>query len=262
MKYDVGFIGGGNMGGALAKAAAKTSFTLAISDKDENKAKALAKELSCQSTTTCDIAENAKYIFLGVKPQVLPELLSDLAPILKKRQDKFTLVTMAAGKSITFITENLGSNCPVIRIMPNTPVSIGEGMILYCTNDLAEDGEFLDILKFAGALDKIPEALIDCASCVSGCGPAFVYMFIEALADGGVACGLPRDKAIAYASQTLVGAAKLVMESGKHPELLKDEVCSPGGTTIQGVHALEKNAFRNGVIDAVESAYKRTLELK
>ena len=262
MKYDVGFIGGGNMGGALAKAVSKTDFSVAVADRDAEKSVALAEEIKAIATDNSDIAENARYIFLGVKPQVLPELLLEIAPILKTRQDKFTLVTMAAGKSMSFITEKLGFDCPVIRIMPNTPVSIGEGMILYCVNDLAVDSEFLEILKFSGKLDKIPESLIDSASCVSGCGPAFVYMFIEALSDGGVACGLPRDKAIAYASQTLVGAAKLVMESGKHPELLKDEVCSPGGTTIQGVHALEKNAFRNGIIDAVDAAYKRTLELK
>ena len=263
LKYDVGFIGAGNMGGALAKAIAKTGRSVAIADKDTKKAEALSCELSSIACDNLDIAENAKYIFLAVKPQVLPYVLGELSPILEKRTDSFTLVTMAAGKSISFIEEMCEKKYPVIRIMPNTPVSIGQGMILYCRNELVgDDSEFCDMLKYAGCLDEISEGLIDSASCVSGCGPAWVYMFIEALADGGVKCGLPRDKALTYAAETLIGAGKLVIESGEHPEKLKDDVCSPGGTTIAGVHSLENNAFRASVINAVEAAYKRTLELK
>ena len=124
-----------------------------------------------------------------------------------------------------------------------------------------EEQEFLKLMAPAGRLDAVPEALIDAASCVSGCGPAWVYQFIEALADGGVACGLPRAKAQRYAAQTLVGAAKLVLESGDHPGALKDAVCSPGGSTIQGVRALEQNGFRSAVVEAVIAAYEKTVAL-
>ena len=138
-------------------------------------------------------------------------------------------------------------------------------MILYCPNDKVQPGqleEFTHAFSKAGELDMLPEPLIDAGCAVSGCGPAFVYMFIEALADGAVECGLPRDKAQKYAAQTLVGAAKLVLEGAGHPGALKDAVCSPGGTTIAGVHALEKGGFRALAMDAVKRAYDRTLEMR
>ena len=148
--------------------------------------------------------------------------------------------------------------------MPNMPASVGEGMILYDVNDLVTDQmivEFLEIMAKAGKLDNLPEYLIDAGSAVSGCGPAFAFMFAEALADAGVECGLPRDKAILYAAQMLKGSAELLLHESK-PGELKDRVCSPGGTTIAGVHALENGAFRAAAMNAVTSAYKRTLELK
>ena len=170
---------------------------------------------------------------------------------------------MAAGVSISKLEALLG-DCPIIRIMPNTPVAVGNGMITWCKNALVSkdiEAKFLYLMSDAGALDEIPESMIDAASAVAGCGPAFVYMFIEALADGGVECGLPRDKAILYAARTLSGAADMVMKTGKHPELLKDEVCSPGGSTIEGVHALEASAFRAASADAVISAFEKTKKL-
>ena len=148
--------------------------------------------------------------------------------------------------------------------MPNTPCSVGSGMILYsCNKSITGELEdaFLDVMKNAGVLDKISENLIDAASTVSGCGPAFAFIFAEALADAGVECGLPRDKAILYASQMLKGSAELILQKGS-PATLKDNVCSPGGTTIAGVHALESSGFREAAMNAVVSAYQRTLELK
>ena len=148
--------------------------------------------------------------------------------------------------------------------MPNMPVAVGEGMILYTVNDFVSKEEldgFLASMQYAGMLDKIDEDKIDAASCVSGCGPAFVFMFCEALADGAVECGLPRDKALLYAAQTLIGSATMLIETGEHPGKLKDAVCSPAGSTIEGVKALEEGAFRADVMNAVKSAYKRTLEL-
>ena len=169
---------------------------------------------------------------------------------------------MAAGVSVAKLEELLG-DAPIIRIMPNTPCEVGHGMILYTSNagGRASVPAFLEIMAAAGRCDAIEERLIDAASAISGCGPAFVYMFIEALADGGVMSGLPRDKAMMYAAETLIGAAEVVKQTGRHPGELKDAVCSPGGSTIEGVKALEDGAMRGVVSGAVAAAYKKTLIL-
>ena len=164
------------------------------------------------------------------------------------------IVSMLAGVTTDTLGEYFG-NRKIIRIMPNTPATVGEGMMLVAGNKMVSDWDvasFKELMSMSGEVDDIPESLIDAATAVSGCGPAFVYMFIEAMADGGVKCGLPRDVAIKYAAQTLIGGAKMVLETGRHPEELKDAVCSPGGSTIAGVHSLEKGAFRSCIIDAVE----------
>ncbi len=264
MKYQVGFIGSGNMGTALAKAIIKTGANVALSDKDTKKAQTAADEIGACATTNADIIENSKYIFLAVKPQALRSVFAEIAPLLAKKAEEFVLVTMAAGTSICQIAELSGGDYPIIRIMPNTPVSIGNGIVLYVTTEKSEKyaEEFCKLLEFSGTVDEISEGLIDAASCISGCSPAWIYMFIEALSDGAVSCGLPRDKAISYACDALIGSANLVKTSGKHPGLLKDEVTSPGGTTIAGIHALEKKAFRGAVIDCVKAAYEKTLKLK
>ena len=157
-----------------------------------------------------------------------------------------------------------GGDYPVIRIMPNTPCGIGRGLILYTANDRVTQEEleaFTAALSAAGTLDPLEERLIDAGSAVAGCGPAFVCQFIEALADGGVACGLPRKKALLYAAQMVEGSAALVLESGDSPAALKDAVCSPGGSTIAGVRTLEERAFRGAVMDAVIAAAERTKAL-
>ena len=256
------------MGGALALALSKkiSADNIILSDVSAKKANALSVSVGgAKITDAKGVAASADYIFLGVKPQILPSLLSDIEETLAKRKDAFTLVSMAAGISTSAIEKMCNASYPIIRIMPNTPASVGEGMILYCANDVASKEQidtFISAMEMSGKLDKIDEGKIDAASALSGCGPAFVYMFAEALADGAVECGLARDKANLYAAQTLLGAAKMLIETGKHPGELKDAVCSPGGTTIAGVHALEDGAFRACVMDAVSSAYERTLELK
>ena len=267
MKIKFGFIGCGNMGGALAQAVVKSvnPFEIALCDANIEKAAALAESLGCGVTTTQELAASARFIFLGVKPQGFEGLFEEIAPILKARKDRFVLISMAAGISVAAVEKMCGVKAPVIRIMPNTPVSVGEGMILYTANDAVTEDEidtFLHALSKAGKLDEIAEEKIDAASALSGCGPAFVYLFAEAMADGAVECGLARDKANLYAAQTLLGAATLLLESGKHPGELKDAVCSPGGTTIAGVHALEQNSFRSAAMSAVTAAYEKTLKLK
>ena len=263
-KYIAGFIGTGNMGGALAVAACKSDKAVLLADRDSAKAQALAKQCGCAAGDTTAVVQECRYIFLGVKPQVLGAVLEELKPILKARTDRFVLVSMAAGVTIERITECLGATYPVIRIMPNTPAAIGEGMILYTANAAVtaeEEAEFTQLMQAAGKFDRLSETLIDAGSALSGCGPAFVYLFIEALADGAVECGLPRDKALCYAAQTVTGAAQMVLTDGRHPGELKDAVCSPGGSTIAGVHALEDGAFRGSVMGAVQAAFERTKEL-
>ena len=260
----LGFIGTGNMGGALAIAAAKTKSEILLCNRTMAKAEALAQTLGCATATAQDIAATCDYIFLGVKPQMMGDLLSSLAPTLKARKTPFVLVSMAAGLTMDTLRSFAGGDYPIIRIMPNTPVAVGSGVLLYdATENVTPDAlhHFCEAMAQAGFVDRLPEKLMDAGSAVSGCGPAFVSMFIEAMADGGVACGLPRAKAQMYAAQMLMGAAKLILESGKHPGELKDAVCSPGGSTIAGVRALEQHAFRAACMDAVEAAYKRNREL-
>jgi pyrroline-5-carboxylate reductase len=171
---------------------------------------------------------------------------------------------MAAGIEMTRIEELIGTPLPVIRIMPNTPVAVGMGMTLYACNSLVEEAmlqQFLEDMRFSGRLDRIDEKLIDSAGVVSGCGPAYMYMFAEALADGAVACGVPRAKAMEYAAATLMGAGKMILDTKQHPGALKDAVCSPGGSTIAGVNVLEQKGFRGAVMDCVKAAYARNKEL-
>lgn len=260
----VGFIGGGNMGGALARAVSLTDTKIYISDASKERAEALAKKTGGECTTNSRIAEECDLIFFAVKPSVLPCVISEIKDRIDSRKNAPTLVSMAAGVSVSKIETMLGTAYPIIRIMPNTPVSVGDGMILWCTNEnVGEDRktDFTTSLVKAGELESISESLIDAASAVSGCGPAFVYMFIEALADGAVECGLPREKAMKLAIQTVLGASTLAKQSGEHPAVLKDAVCSPGGSTIAGVHALESDSFRAAAMDAVKASFEKTKEL-
>ena len=265
MNNTFGFIGTGNMGGALAKAAVKTMGpdTVYLANKTAAKAEALAAELGCRAVSN-EAAAQCGYVFLGVKPQMMQGLLTELAPVLAARTDDFVLVSMAAGLTMADIRRMAGGAYPVIRIMPNTPVAVGSGVITYdATENVSEAvlARFLGNLSAAGLLDRLPEHLIDAGSAVAGCGPAFAAMFLEALADGGVACGLPRAKAMAYAAQMLLGTAQLALESGQHPGQMKDAVCSPGGSTIAGVRTLEENGFRSAVTEAVCAAFARNREL-
>ena len=249
------------MGGAIAKALARVTTDFAITDRS-GKAAALAAEISCGYLSTLEIAENCEHIFLGVKPHMMKGVLAPLQSILAEK--KPLLITMAAGLTLAQIEEFAGCRLPVIRIMPNTPVAIGKGVIQYCRNDLVTDEmlkDFLFDLRFSGKLDELEERLIDAGSAISGSGPAYVYMFIEALADGAVACGIPRAKALEYAAATVIGAGEMVLATGQHPGALKDAVCSPGGSTIAGVRALENHGFRAAAMDAVIATCNRNKEL-
>ena len=264
--YKFGFIGAGNMGGALARAVTLTENpqNVVIADNDTVKATTLSDEIKCAVSDSKTVAKSAKYIFLGVKPQVMASVLEEIKPCLESRNDRFVLVTMAAGISVESLCNMAGKDYPVIRIMPNTPVSRGKGMILYTFSENTEKeeaDEFCAALEKAGKLDYIDESLIDAASVVSGCGPAFVYMFAEGMALAASELGVDTQKAILYASQTLAGAAELLMTSSKTPETLINEVCSPGGSTIEGVKTFRNNDLYGTISKALNASYKRTKEL-
>ena len=266
MEQTIGFIGVGNMGGALARAAARAvdPGRIVVSNRTLEKAEALSQALSCRVATAAEVAERCDLVFLGVKPQMMAGLLADLQPALERRKTPVTLVSMAAGVRMAQIRAMAGGDYPVIRVMPNTPVAVGQGVVLYDqTENVSVEAKalFLTAMGTAGLLDPLEERLMDAGSAVAGCGPAFADLFLEALSDGGVLCGLPRAKAQAYAAQMLLGAASLALETELHPGQLKDAVCSPGGSTIAGVKTLEQFAFRAAVMDAVEAAFEKTKAL-
>ena len=259
MKY--GFLGCGNMGGAIARALSQVTKDILVTDRS-GKARELAGELGIQYAAAEEIVSGCDRIFLAVKPQMMAGVLEPLKEQLQKR--KPLLITMAAGLTISRIEELAGGKLPVIRIMPNTPVSVGKGMTQYCCNELVSQEtlhSFREDMRFSGRLDELDEHLIDAASALSGCGPAYMYMFLEALADGAVACGVPRAKAMEYAAATMVGAGEMVLATKIHPGALKDAVCSPGGSTIAGVRALEQHGFRGAAMDCVAAAFERNREL-
>ena len=264
--YTFGFIGTGNMGSALARAAVTniSPGKIILSNRTAATAEALAAELGCSAGDSAAAAARSDYIFLGVKPQMMAGLLTELGPVLAARTDSFVLVTMAAGLTMERIAAMAGGDYPVIRIMPNTPCAVGAGVVLYDANDLVTGEQltfFTAAMAGAGLLDRLEERLIDAGSAVSGCGPAFLSLFLEALADGGVSCGLPRQKALIYAAKMAEGTAKLMLETGQHPAIMKDAVCSPAGSTIAGVRALEEHGFRAAAMDAVIAAMERNREL-
>ncbi len=259
MKY--GFIGCGNMGSAIAKALTQSTKSIAITDRS-GKASALAKQLGCTYSDNKTVAETCDRIFLAVKPQMMAEVLKPLQPIFKER--KPLLISMAAGLTVTRIEEMAGTSLPVIRIMPNTPVAVASGMTLYCSNNLVSNDvleDFLQDVSSCGQWDELDEDLIDAAGVVSGCGPAYMYMFMDALAEGAANCGVPKDKALSYAAATMIGAAKMIQQTGQTPEALKNAVCSPGGSTIAGVHTLEDGGFYEVIKACVNAAYRRNQEL-
>ena len=261
----IGFIGLGNMGASLAKAVlqAKMGAQILLANRSQAKVDAFISDFGGQASSNEEIFAEADVIFLGVKPAQFSDLLSQYQTILEKRES-LLLISMAAGLTLEKLASLLPSQHRIIRMMPNTPASIGQGVISYALSSncsTADSDLFCQLLAKAGLLVELGESLIDAATGLAGCGPAFVYLFIEALADAGVQTGLPREIALKMAAQTVVGAGQLVLESQQHPGVLKDQVCSPGGSTIAGVASLEAHAFRGTVMEAVQQSYKRTQEL-
>ena len=258
-KITVSVIGCGAMGGAVIRALCKKidPQSVKVSAKHFEHAEAIAAETKCTAVkTNTEAARKSDYIFIAVKPAYVLSVLEEISDSLK---GDATVVSMAAGIPLEALSKASGK--PVVRIMPNMPVSVGEGMTaLAASSDVSEESvaAICTILEASGKVERVDEKLMDCVTAVSGSGPAYAFVFIEALADAAVRCGMPRDAAYVYAAQTVKGAAAAVLAGGKSPAALKDAVCSPGGTTIEGVAALEKGGFRSAVFDAVKAACEKS----
>ena len=263
----IGFIGCGSMGGTLAAVAAKAvgGEKILTADHHPEKLEKLRADWGTVPSDAAEIGAKCRYIFLGVKPQGMEGAAAELREALATRvPGSCTVITMAAGLTAAYVSSLLG-DCPVLRIMPNTPAAAGEGVILYAPGPGStpeDEAALLTLLSPAGQPVKLPEEKLDAASALSGCGPAFVCLFAEALTDGAVRCGIPRAQALALALQTLRGTAALAQATGTDPALLRGAVCSPAGSTIEGVAVLDRAGVRGAVMDAVTAAYRRTLELK
>ena len=261
-----GFIGAGKMATALIRgmlrAGTATPQTVFASDPLEEARATLAAETGATVfESNVRVAHKSDVLILAVKPQSMAHVLEHLRHVVTPEH---LIISIAAGVPLATLRDGLGADRRLARVMPNTPALVGEGAAGYCLGPHAResDEEILrDCLGSVGRAYRVPESLLDAVTGLSGSGPAFVYVMIEALSDGGVRVGLPRDVATALAAQTVLGAAKMVLETGLHPGVLKDQVTSPGGTTIAGLHALERAGLRAALMDAVEAATERSSEL-
>ena len=257
----IGFIGMGNMGYAMLKGALKlySPSEIIFSCPDAERCEAVKKETGVEyAVSNAECANNAKYIVLAVKPQVYDTVLKNIHDVVT---GEHVIISLAPNKSLAEVTKSLGTDKRVVRAMPNTPALVGEGMtgISYDAKIFTfEEKEMINqFFNSFGKVQVVDEKLMSAVVCASGSSPAYVYMFIEALADGVVQYGIPRKQAYEMVAQTVLGSAKMVLETGEHPGELKDKVCSPGGTTIKAVAALEANGFRNALIKASDECYKK-----
>lgn len=258
----IGFIGLGNMatamiGGILGTGLCKPSEVIGSSKTQASAAKAAEKYGISTGTDNRTTAREADVIVLAVKPIFFQEVISEIRDIVDESK---LVISIAAGKSIEWIEQEFGKKIRLVRCMPNTPAMVGEGCTCICLGEgtSKEDEELaFGIMNSFGKASVIPERLMDAFIGVAGSSPAYVFMFIEAMADGAVAAGMPRGQAYEFAAQAVLGSAKLVLETGKHPGELKDMVCSPGGTTIEAVRVLEEKGFRAAVMDAVEACVNK-----
>ena len=261
----VGFIGAGRMATALAKGLSSgftTVDNMIASDVLDVARESISRECGIRTTVSNEeVCAESDVVILAVKPQYLREVVTGIASSLEPRH---LLVSIAAGITVAEIQACLDTERRIIRVMPNTPCLVGAGAAGFSLGGTAtpDDAALVErMLATVGIAFQVPEPLLDAITGLSGSGPAYVYQFIEAISDGGVRVGLPRDIATKLAAQTVMGAAKMVLETGEHPGPLKDAVTSPGGTTIAGIHELERGGFRAAVMNAVEAATQRSREL-
>jgi pyrroline-5-carboxylate reductase len=262
----IGFIGAGKMASALAKgfigAGLASPKDILASDPIESSRTGFAAATGAETTAfNPDVLRSCDVIILSVKPSTVPSVLKELASEFKERH---LLVSIAAGVTLASLEAVLPSGTRIVRVMPNTPALVGASASAFSAGRAVQAGDAALVEKLlcsVGIAHQLPEPLLDAVTGLSGSGPAYVYLFIEALSDGGVAAGLPRELATRLAAQTVLGAARMVLETGMHPGALKDMVTSPGGTTIQGLHELEQGRFRGTVITAVRAASEKSRQL-
>ena len=252
-----GFIGCGNMAKAMIRGMVEHNAVKAhqviASDALEAALEPMAA-LGVQTTqNNQEVAAKSRYLVLAVKPMFYPAVIAEIAPVIS---EDTVVVTIAAGQEIAAMEKQFGKPVKLIRTMPNTPAMVGEGMTAVCPNDNVGAGELEEMKQAFSAfclVEQVPERLMDAVTSVSGSSPAYVFMFIEAMADAAVQQGMPRAQAYRFAAQAVLGSAKMVLETGKHPGELKDMVCSPAGTTIAAVKVLKEKGFRGAVMDAMEA---------
>ena len=265
-KLTIGFLGAGKMATALARGFIRAELVgpkdIIASDPHDAPRKIFAEEVGARTTkTNADVVQAANILILAVKPDQVAALLAEQR---KNFTSRHVLISIAAGVTLAKLEVALPAGARVIRVMPNTPALVGESASAFALGKSAtgDDGELAKkLLSAVGIAFQVKEPLLDAVTGLSGSGPAYVYLFIEALSDGGVAAGLPRDIATQLAAQTVLGAATMVLKTGQHPGALKDQVTSPGGTTIDGVHELEKGKMRGAVMSAVRAATEKSKKL-
>jgi pyrroline-5-carboxylate reductase len=262
----IGFLGAGRMATALARGWVAAGLARA-EEVLASDPLPTARDAFCEGSslrTTADnlaVVRDSDLLVIAVKPQTMANLLGEIRPLVGGRH---LILSIAAGITLRQLSEGLGTGRRIVRVMPNTPCLIGASASGYSPGEqaTADDVALVDrLFNAVGKAFRLPEQQLDAVTGLSGSGPAFVYLMIEALSDGGVRVGLPREVATALAAQTVLGAARMVLETGSHPGALKDAVASPGGTTIAGLHALERAGVRGGLMDAVEAATLRSREL-
>lgn len=262
----IGFIGLGNMakaviGGMLQNQMVQPGDIVGTA-RTEKTREAVSEAYGIETRQSNeDVAREAEVLILAVKPQFFQEVIEQIRDAVS---EDTLIISIAAGKTLRWIEEAFGREIKLVRCMPNTPALVGAGCTGVCVNGRVSEEEMaysIRLMESFGWASLVPEHLMDAVGAVSGSSPAYVFMFIEAMADAGVAAGMPRTQAYEFAAQAVYGAAKLVLESGKHPGELKDMVCSPGGTTIQGVRVLEERGMRGAVMDALTAAVEQSKKL-
>lgn len=266
MPLRIGFIGAGNMGGALIRSIKKgcsdESFHISAFDVNSELLSNLTKEVGIEAKNDAkSLVADSDIIILAVKPQYSDGVLNEIKPVFTSEK---ILVSIIVGLPISYYKNILGQSAKIVRTMPNTPAMVGEGMTLVCWDNLITPDEkkvVTEILSFSGLVEELGENLMSEVTALTGSSPAYVFIFIEAMADAAVKLGIPRKMAYRLAAQAVLGSAKMVLETGMHPAELKDMVCSPAGTTIEAVAALEREGFRNAVITAIDECAKRAREI-
>ena len=259
----IGFIGLGNMatamiGGILGRGVAEPPDVTGAEIFESARIKAEERFGIYTTADNLEVVAAADLIVLAVKPQVLEGVLSEIAPAIPKGR---IVLSIAPGKTLEWLSGQLGGQVKIVRAMPNTPALVGEGATGVCANEMVTPEELADVMTVLSSFGKaisVPQHLMDAVVGVSGSAPAYVFMFIEAMADAAVAAGMPRAQAYEFAAQATMGSAKMVLETGRHPGELKDMVCSPGGTTIEAVRVLEQKGFRSAVIEAIGACVEKS----